>query len=148
MSSIYQEKKMPQGLFQCELGNNYIVNLRVIRIWFNFLIISCHTDWRSWAISVSIITLRNEEGKFFHYSWHQRKRSIGTVSGQCWKYQSCSEYSHLLDILLQKKALPLTPDSLNQICSPLVVEGMFSMFETVLHYVRYINNTGKLNISD
>ena len=47
-----------------------------------------------------------------------------------------------------KKALPLILDSLNPICYPLVGEGMFSMCEKVFHSVRYINNTGKLNISD
>ena len=47
-----------------------------------------------------------------------------------------------------KKALPLTLDSLNLIISPSVVEEMFAVFKTVFHTVVYINNTGKLNISD
>ena len=47
-----------------------------------------------------------------------------------------------------KKALPLTIHSLNIIFSPLVGEGIFSVFESVFHAVRYINNTGKPNISD
>ena len=47
-----------------------------------------------------------------------------------------------------KKALPLTLDLLNLIYSPSVGEGMFVIFESVFHAVRYINNTGKLNIAD
>ena len=47
-----------------------------------------------------------------------------------------------------KKALPLTLNSLNIICSPSVGKGMFAIFESVFHAVRYTNNTGKLNISD
>ena len=46
-----------------------------------------------------------------------------------------------------KNTLPLKLDSLNLICSPLVGEGMFVVFESVFHAVRYINNTGKLKIS-
>ena len=47
-----------------------------------------------------------------------------------------------------KKALPLTLDSLNIICSLSKEEGVFTIFETVLHAVIYINNKGKLMISD
>ena len=47
-----------------------------------------------------------------------------------------------------KKALPLTLDSLNLICPHLVGKGMFAMFESVFFSVRYINNTGKINITD
>ena len=48
----------------------------------------------------------------------------------------------------KKKALPLTLDSLNIICSTSEGEVMFTMFETVLYAFRYINNIGKLNISN
>ena len=47
-----------------------------------------------------------------------------------------------------KKALPLTLDSLNLICSPSVEEGTFVVFESVVCTVRYIKNIGKLKISD
>ena len=47
-----------------------------------------------------------------------------------------------------KKALLLTLDSLNLICSPSVGEVIFAVFESVFHTVRYINNTGKLKIYD
>ena len=47
-----------------------------------------------------------------------------------------------------KKALPLTLDSLILICSPSVGEETFAVFGSVFHAVRYINNRGKLNISD
>ena len=43
-----------------------------------------------------------------------------------------------------KQALSLTLDSLNIICSPSVGEGMFTLFESVVHAVRYTKNTGKL----
>ena len=46
-----------------------------------------------------------------------------------------------------KNLLPLTLDSLNIVCSPSVGKGMFAVFETVFHTVRYIKNTGKLNIA-
>ena len=47
-----------------------------------------------------------------------------------------------------KKALPLTLDQLNIICSPLEGEVTFDMFDTVFHAGMYINSTGKLNTSD
>ena len=47
-----------------------------------------------------------------------------------------------------KKTLPLTLYSLNIICSPLEVEGIFAMFETVFWAVRYIKKRVKLNISE
>ena len=47
-----------------------------------------------------------------------------------------------------KNSLLLALYLLNLICSPLEVEGTFSMFETVFQAFRYINNTEKLNISD
>ena len=47
-----------------------------------------------------------------------------------------------------KKALLLTLDSLNIICSPLIGEVIFAVFESVFHTVRYIKNTLKLNIPD
>ena len=65
------------------------------------MILSCHTKWRSWVSSVPMITLRNEKGPIWHSSWNQWKRYLGTVNGQCWKFQSCSEYIWLLDIWLQ-----------------------------------------------
>ena len=47
-----------------------------------------------------------------------------------------------------KKALPLTLNSLNLIPPPSLGEGMFAVFESVFHTVRYIKNTLKLNIPD
>ena len=45
-----------------------------------------------------------------------------------------------------KFSLLLKIYSLNHICSPLVGEGIFSIFETVFYVVIYINNRVKLNI--
>ena len=42
----------------------------------------------------------------------------------------------------------LTLNSLNLVSSALEVEVMFAVFEKVFRAVRYINNTGKLKISD
>ena len=47
-----------------------------------------------------------------------------------------------------KKALPLTLELLDVVFSPSLVEEIISKFETLIYTVRYINNTGKLNISD
>ena len=47
-----------------------------------------------------------------------------------------------------KNSILLTVDSLNLICSSSEGEGLFALFEAVFHAVRYIDNTGKLNITD
>ena len=85
------------------MKNHYIVNLRVIRIGLNLLILSYQTKWRSRVRSVFVITLRNEKGPILHFLWHQWKSYRGTVNGQCWQCQSCSEYIQLLDIWIQLK---------------------------------------------
>ena len=37
----------------------------------------------------------------WYYLWHQWKNYLGAVNGQCWKCQSCSEYSQPFYIWLQ-----------------------------------------------
>ena len=69
--------------------------------------------------------------------------------------ESVGNVNHAVSILVYwmfesnyKKELLLTLYSLNIICSPLEREGMFASFETVFHSVRYINQRGKIKISD
>ena len=47
-----------------------------------------------------------------------------------------------------KNELPLKIYSLNFVCSSFVGEGLNVRFETVFYAFRYINNTGKPNITD
>ena len=47
-----------------------------------------------------------------------------------------------------KKSLPLTLYSLNILCPTSVGEGIFVVFESVFHAFIYINNIGKMKISD
>ena len=47
-----------------------------------------------------------------------------------------------------KNSLFVILDALNIVCYPSVGEGIFAMFQTLFHKVRYINNRGKLKSSE
>ena len=72
----------------------------------------------------------------------QLMESVGNVN------YALSVVGYFISDFNYKKALPLTLYLLNLICSPLVGEVIFFLFESVFHAFIYINDTGKLNIAD
>ena len=102
--------------------------------------------------------MKNTGGQHLHYNINKQKRGqfdiIHDISEKIALVQlmdSVGNVNHAMSIFgyrtfdsTYKKALPLTLDSLNLICSTLLGEVMFDMFEKLFHAVRYINNTGKL----
>ena len=139
-----------QGLLKCELSNHYIVNIRVIRIVFHLLILTSHNKLRIRVVNVSIITLINAKKCQFDI-FHEISENIFFLQ----LMSSIGNFNHAVSIGVYwvfesnyKKAILLTLNLLNLVCYPLVGVEMFAMFEKLFYAVRYINNTGKLNISD
>ena len=133
-----------------DIFTNTIVNLKVIRIGLYFPLVSFHTKWRIQLGSVFVLTLRNwKKGQFAilrdiseNVTLVQIMEGVGNV------IHAVSIVSYWILGLNYKKALPLIINTLNIIRSASVWEGMLDVFESVFHTVRYINNTGKLNIDD
>ena len=141
---------MLQGISLCKTRNCYIFGIRVIRIELHFIMLSWNSKCVTWVSRVSIITLINEKQGSFEilhdisgfFTLAQLMENIGNVNN------AVSIVGYLIFDSNHKFELLLVIYLLNCVLSPSVGYRLISRFETVFYAVRYINNTGKLNISD